>query len=134
MKQRIFTLIWVGLILLSACAPAAQSIPATATPLALSGIEGHVLIGPACPGPERVGNPCPDKPYQATLTVLNASGQVVTTIQSDVDGYFKVALEPGTYTLRPESPNVMPRAAEQSVTVTAGQFTQVKVNYDSGIR
>jgi hypothetical protein len=106
----------------------------TPAPTGLSGIEGQVLIGPACPGLQRVDTPCPDKPYQATLTVLNSGGQVVATVQSDANGYYNVALEPGTYTLRPESPGAMPSAAEQSVTVVARQFTQVKVSYDSGIR
>jgi hypothetical protein len=36
--------------------------------------------------------------------------------------------------MHPESPNVMPFAAEQTFTVEAGMFTQIIVNYDSGIR
>lgn len=137
MKLRIYTLISAGIILLSACAAGAQatqSVSPTPTPANTSGIEGHVLIGPACPGPERVDNPCPDKPYQATLTILNSNREIATTVQSDTNGYFKLSLEPGTYILRPESPGVMPSAPEQTVTVVAGQFTQVNVSYDSGIR
>ena len=104
-----------------------------------SGITGLILIGPTCPGPQRSGpgeTECPDLPYQATVEIWNQRNQVVTTYLSDDTGRFKVLLEPGTYTLHPLSPPEMsfPRAAEQSVTVNKGQFTQVQILYDTGIR
>ena len=98
-----------------------------------SGIEGQVLIGPMCPVVQ-LGTDCPDQPYQATLTVLKPNGQKVIRFETDGEGRFRVALTPGEYVLHPESPNVMPYAAEQTFTVLSGQFTQVVVNYDSGIR
>ena len=104
-----------------------------ATPAPDSGIEGQALIGPTCPVVQ-VGQECPDQPYQATVTVLNDKGKQVTQFETDAEGRFRVPLEPGTYTLRPASPSVMPSAPEQTVTVTAGQFTQVLIQYDSGIR
>ena len=121
---RAYTLIC--LLLLTACASSAAN---TTT----SGIYGQVTIGPACPVMQ-VGVPCPDKPYQATVAVLNQSRSRVTQFTTDAQGSFKVGLKPGTYLLVPESPGVMPRAGEQTVTVTAGQFTQVNIVYDSGIR
>jgi hypothetical protein len=111
-------------LLFAACAP---------TPID-SGIEGHVTIGPICPVMQ-AGNPCPDQPYQATLTVLTSiSKHKVIQFESDSNGYFRVALSPGEYILHPESPNVMPRAADVPFTVEAHQFTRVDVAYDSGIR
>ena len=98
-----------------------------------SGIEGQVFIGPNCPVVQ-VGQECPDQPYQATLTVNNSNGRKIVKVQTDTDGHFKIPLEPGEYILHPESPNVMPFAAEQIVVVKAGKFTQITVNYDSGIR
>ncbi|MEP7137599.1 MAG: carboxypeptidase-like regulatory domain-containing protein, partial [Chloroflexota bacterium] len=98
-----------------------------------SGIEGQVFIGPNCPVVQ-VGQECPDQPYQATLTVNNSNGRKIVQIQTDVEGRFKIPLDPGKYILHPESPNVMPSAGEQTFTVEAGKFTQVTVNYDSGIR
>ncbi len=92
-----------------------------------------MFIGPMCPVVQ-VGVPCPDQPYQATITVLDQSGNRVTQIQTDSQGRFRVALNAGTYVLHPESPGVMPFAAEQSVVVIGGQFAQVVFNYDSGIR
>jgi hypothetical protein len=98
-----------------------------------SGIKGQVLIGPMCPVMQ-VGTECPDLPYQATLTVLKPNSQEVTRFETDEDGRFRVALPPGEYILHPESPNVMPFAGEQTFTVFPGEFTQITVHYDSGIR
>jgi hypothetical protein len=99
-----------------------------------SGIEGQVSIGPACPGPVSVDKPCPDQPYQATLVVQDQNGQTVTQFQSDANGNFHVSLNPGTYTLHPESAGAYPRARDLTVTVNPGQFTQLQITYDSGIR
>ena len=98
-----------------------------------SGIEGQVFIGPICPVVQ-VEQPCPDKPYQATLTVNNSNGRKIVQVQTDEAGWFKIPLEPGEYVLHPESPNVMPFAGEQGFIVEADKFTQLSVIYDSGIR
>ncbi len=114
------------LLLVGACSPL------NPTPVD-SGIQGQVSIGPLCPVVQE-GMDCADKPYQASFTVLTSKGKEVTRFQSDANGIFEIALSPGDYILRPESPNVMPYAAEQPFTVLAGQFTQLIVSYDSGIR
>jgi hypothetical protein len=98
-----------------------------------SGADGQVLIGPVCPVMQ-AAHPCPDQPYQATLTVKSADGVKIARVQSDANGQFKISLAPGTYILHPESPNGMPYAAEQTFSVIAGAFTQLNVRYDSGIR
>ena len=100
-----------------------------------SGIEGLVTIGPVCPV-ERVDTPCPDKPYQAMIVVKNDQGNEVARVQSGQDGRFRVALEPGAYTLAPQSSNEgsFPFASEQQVEVQAGAFTTVSIEFDSGIR
>jgi hypothetical protein len=83
----------------------------------------------------QINNPCPDKPYQATLTVLTTtSHNKVIQFETDANGNFRVALAPGEYILHPESPNVMPRAADISFVVYEHQFKRVDVMYDSGIR
>jgi hypothetical protein len=92
-----------------------------------------VLIGPICPV-LREREECPDQPYQAILTVNNPEGERIVQIQTNEDGYFKIHIHPGEYMLHPESPNVLPFAGEQTVLVEMGKFTQVVVNYDSGIR
>ena len=116
----------LSLLILSAC----SSIAPTPTD---SGAEGYVFIGPMCPVVQ-VGQECPDRPYQADLTVTTPGGKRVVQIHTDENGYFKTPLAPGEYILHPESPNVMPYAGEQPFTVESGKFTEITVNYDSGIR
>lgn len=104
-----------------------------------SGVAGQVLIGPTCPGPQSAGTGetlCADMPYQATIQVLNQRNQTVTTIQTDTEGRFQVSLDPGTYTLRPQSSTnaPYPRAAAQLVTVEQGKITEIQIYFDSGIR
>ena len=92
-----------------------------------------MFIGPMCPVVQ-VGQECPDLPYQADLTVTTPGGKRVVQIHTDENGYFKTPLAPGEYILHPESPNQLPFASDQNVIVENGTFTQVIVNYDSGIR
>jgi len=117
----------IGLLIISL---ATCSAPATPTD---SGIEGQVFIGPMCPVVQE-GQECPDQPYQASLTVTSLEGRKIVQVQTDEAGRFKIPLASGQYILHPESPNVMPFASEQTFIVEAGKFTQVIVNYDSGIR
>ena len=98
-----------------------------------SGIEGQVFIGPTCPV-MRIGQECPDDPYQAVLTVNSLGGERIVQVQTDEEGRFRIPLEAGEYILHPESPNTLPHAEEQTITVEKGKFTEVTVTYDSGIR
>jgi len=124
MKLQFITGIFI--ILLATC----SMQPSTPTD---SGMEGQVLIGPACPVIQ-AGQDCPDQPYQATLTINSLEGKRVTQIQTDEQGQFKVPLTSGSYILHPESPNTLPFANDQIVTVESGRFTTVTISYDSGIR
>lgn len=101
----------------------------------LSGIEGQTLIGPTCPV-ARAGDPnCGYQPFQASLQI-SKDGSRLARLSSDAEGHFRVALAPGSYVIAPESGGVSARPLERelSVTVRAGEFTQVTVLYDSGIR
>jgi hypothetical protein len=113
-------------ITLSAC----SSIDPTPTD---SGVEGQIFIGPMCPV-EQEGQECPDQPYQATLTVNSTDGGKIVQVQTDENGKFRIPLAPGEYILHPESPSVMPFASDQSFIVEVGIYTEIIVNYDSGIR
>ena len=101
-----------------------------------SGVAGIVLAGPQCPvvGPDS-GPECDDKPLAATIVVRSA-GFFVTQFTSGVDGRFRVPLFPGHYTLEPQpvSASGFPTGVPQTVTVEGGQFTDVRVMYDTGIR
>ena len=108
---------------------------ATPTTPTDSGIAGKTLMGPMCPA-IRVGEECPDQPYQATITVNNLEGRKIVQFQTDEQGNFKVLLAPGEYILHPETPEgkPFPYADEQRFTVLPGEFTRLIVSYDSGIR
>lgn len=127
----------VALTLTSACS--AHLLPAapTMTPAALdSGITGQVTIGPACPV-VRIDSPCPDRPYQTTLTVTGSFGdQVIAKIETDASGRFRLALPPGDYRLVPTTPSpaAPPQAQPMPFHLDAGQWLEFDVVYDSGIR
>ena len=117
------------LALLTACGPATESFPAD------TGLEGQALLSPMCPV-VREGVDCPDQPYQAHFVVLRPDGREVTRFDTDEQGRFKVNLPPGDYVLHPENPNgaMLPYAADVTFTVTAHEFTNIIVTFDSGIR
>ena len=98
-----------------------------------SGVEGQVFVGPMCSVVQE-GQECSDQPYQARLTVLSPNGREIVQVQTDEQGRFKIPLAPGEYILHPESPDVLPFASDQNFIVEDGRFTQIVVNYDSGIR
>lgn len=102
-------------------------------PEAAQGIEGIALLGPLCPVVS-LQDPCPDRPYVASIDVRRAGGGFVTRLRTGEDGLFRVGLRPGTYVLDPESGVPFPAASEQEVQVVADAYTQVVVSFDTGIR
>jgi hypothetical protein len=94
------------------------------------------MKGPMCPGPGRIGHPCPDKPVTATFHVEDAKGRRVATFRSDELGRFEVELQPGTYTLVPdeEARAATVGAVSVRVTVKEGEMAEVKINWDTGMR
>lgn len=101
-----------------------------------SGIRGLVTLGPTCPvQTENDPEPCATT-YAATLEIHEqASDKLVTTVSSGADGRFEVRLAPGTYRIVPQVAEVLPIAAPvDDIVVAAGQFTEVQVDFDSGIR
>jgi hypothetical protein len=72
-------------------------------------------------------------PAPIPITVLDRAGRKVTRIQPDKEGYFRVTLKPGTYTLASELQKsnflVIRGDRRQTVTVTKGQFRPVSMQY-----
>lgn len=106
-----------------------------AAPDADSGVRGRVLVGPTCPVVQ-AGQPCPDQPYPAQLDIIGASGRRVARLEANEQGQFAVSLPEGTYTLvasaADEAP--MPWAEPLVIVVDSGEWTEVTVLMDSGIR
>lgn len=122
---------FVGLgLLLAACAPPAveTSDGPSGGP---SGITGIVLVGPECRRPSEA-SPCL-VPYQARLVILDPDGRVVGDVTSGTDGRFRIELPPGDYIVQP-SPggDPFPRAEARSVTVVAGEMSEVEIDYERG--
>jgi hypothetical protein len=113
-----------------------QRPAATPTKSAGSGIRGQARIGPIVPV-ARPGQPG-DRAYtEAVIVVRSAGGTEVARVRVDREGKFQIPLAPGTYTVSGRGPNPrspLPRGPESAVTVRAGQFTDVKMDFDSGIR
>lgn len=125
-RRALVPLLWAGLAL------GCQAGSALLGPDALQGIDGLTLLGPMCPVQQ--ADSCPDQPYQAWLSIYASSGRRVTRLQTGPDGRFHVGLEPGAYTLQPESGDPLPRASDQTVEVTPGSFVAVTIHFDTGIR
>lgn len=72
----------------------------------------------------------------AALLLVAACGSEVLLgpdAAQGTDGRFHLGLLPGIYHLVPESGN-FPTATEQDAVVEAGSYTDVVINFDSGIR
>jgi hypothetical protein len=102
-----------------------------------TGIEGQAFIGPVRPR-LRQNDTAPNvAPFKATLIILTVNGErEVTRFETEADGKFRVALSPGEYILRAVGGQgkMAPRANDENITVRAGQFTKVQINFDSGMR
>lgn len=101
-----------------------------------SGVQGTVTMGPACPvvDPDR---PCAARPYATELVIRDAvSGDIVTEVQSDSAGRFRVALPPGEYLVGPLGPTVVtePTADPVRFTVERGSYAEVELRFDTGVR
>jgi hypothetical protein len=119
----------VLLLTLVACANRVYS------PSGDSGVRGTVLLGPTCPV-ETLESPCPDRPLPDVEVQVLRGEDVVTSVRSDGDGRFTVALDPGDYVLRavikPGGPGMSSKPVD--VSVANGDFVEVTVPVDSGIR
>ena len=100
-----------------------------------SGIEGLVTIGPMCPVMQK-GVPCPDLPFSTKIVVEDEDGTEVASVVSGDDGTFQIELGAGAYVLVPQAPNpgTPPFALDLAVEVLEDAFTEVLIQYDSGIR
>jgi hypothetical protein len=92
-----------------------------------SGLYGRVMRGPVTPVCH-VGRPCAVPASRVKLAFLQGSavkGQVTT----GPDGTYRIALPPGTYTVRGP-----PRLSPLSAVVPTGRWQQLSFAIDTGIR
>ena len=118
----LLVLLVFGAVLAAGCAAPAR---------ASSGITGTVLAGPACPGPARIGSPCPDRPVAVKLAFISDGGQVANATSAS-DGRFKIDLAPGRYVIR--GTGGLPAVRQVTVDVRANTYIDVPISADTGIR
>ncbi len=101
-----------------------------------SGVRGTVLLGPTCPVMRDPPDPkCADKPYATTITVRReGSGSVFATGKSNDKGVFEFSLPPGSYVFSAEGGKMLPRCNETKATVSLGEYSDVAISCDTGIR
>jgi hypothetical protein len=136
LKTAVTRLLFLALLVVAVgCSEIGIPIPTATQP---SGIRGVVLLGPTCPIGEDPGadDPVPClTPYAAALVVTDSESAVVARITSGADGRFQVDLPPGEYVVTPATgSDTYPIAQPVSVVVGPGDFAEVEINYDTGIR
>ena len=111
-----------------------EALPGPArTTFAASGIHLTATVGPTCPGPERPGQVC-TRPYEGLFVVTDSTGAEVARASTNQNGKATIDLPPGIYTVRPKVDGKFPSATLTTVTVLSGQYAEVSIGLDSGIR
>jgi hypothetical protein len=121
-------------VLAVACGPEERISPTPSLAAIDSGVRGIVLLGPTCPAQPVDASPCVT-PYAARLVIVDDKGDPVATVMSGSDGRFEVRLAPGDYTIQPENGvDGVPSSSPQNVTVIPGDFVEVEIDFDTGLR
>ena len=116
---------------LSTASPLAS--PAKTPAIRTSGIHVTATIGPTCPGPQRLGQVC-TRPYEGVLVVTDSHGKDIATATTDQNGQATIDLPPGAYTLAPKIEGRYPAGMPVAATVSAGEYAEVNLELDTGIR
>jgi hypothetical protein len=143
MRRTRLTILVAVSILLAACgagetgSPLAEDVRGTPLSTASeSGVGGAVLAGPVCPV-ERPGDlTCAPRPVNgAVLIVIDANGTEVARVTTDATGLYRIALQPGDYTLVAQPvEGLMAAPGPLPFSVGAGGQTALDVPYETGIR
>ncbi len=105
-------------------------------PTVRSGVNGVAMIGPISPV-DQIGVPNTAPLAGAIISIQAADGTEVARAVTDANGKFQIPLPPGKYLLVPLPPQpgkMLPRGTPLTIVVVDGQFADVVVEYDSGIR
>ena len=119
------------LLLCFCVAAVACSSPTSSSPT--TGLTGVVLRGPITPVC-RIDEPC-NAPFSASF-VVERDGRQVAQFRSDSAGSFTVWLSPGSYRIvpGPDAPLIVPTSQGKPVEVGAVGLTNVRLEFDTGIR
>jgi len=112
---------------------ALQACHQTTAPSPSTGLTGVVVRGPVAPVCQ-VNTSC-DAPFSATFTV-EQNARTVAQFHSGDDGRFTVMLAQGVYSVVPsaDAPLISPQSQVKTVQVLASGLTEVRLEFDTGIR
>jgi|GEM_PF-3307106 len=100
-----------------------------------SGVTGVAMLGPTCPVMTDPPDPsCADRPYQGTFEIVSRTGAGGLAVSTDASGSFSAKLAPGDYTITLVNESAMPSMSPTDFTVVAGEWTELTLSLDSGIR
>jgi hypothetical protein len=100
-----------------------------------SAVVGQVLVG-SCPAEGPGAPPCPTEPLGGVrLVVYDGNGDEVAQDESDGGGRFRMAVDPGSYTLVPQDPPPPALDIEKPIEfeVHAGSTTRLRVVLGTGV-
>lgn len=99
-----------------------------------TGVEGVIMVGPIQGGPTRQGVP-DSRPLPNTEFVVAKDNSPVTSFKTNDEGWFKISLPPGRYTIsRKDWQASIGSYGPFEVDVTAGQIKRVQWDCDTGLR
>ena len=98
-----------------------------------TGLEGVIRIGPAQPGPARLGVPN-TQPLINTAFVVKQGDKIVASFHTDHEGRFHVSLAPGKYLVsRKDWKGRVGNYGPFEVEIVAGEVKKVQWECDSGM-
>jgi hypothetical protein len=106
----------------------ALTLAASAEPSTVTGLRGHVTIGPLQPVC-RVGTPCVGPARHVSLSFVRSG--LRTQTRTDANGYYRIALAAGRYAVHPGKGLAIRPASVLSV---RGRMRVVNLAIDTGIR
>lgn len=115
--------------------PATAPVSTPSPAVERAGLMVVATIGPTCAGPQREGQVC-TAPYEGEFVVTRADGSEVARFSTGADGRAVVDLPPGSYTVSAKAGAGRPfrSGGSVNVTVVAGQYVEVAVELDTGLR
>jgi hypothetical protein len=124
--KRFFTITFLVLTLfLAACGGKTGSID--------TGITGETYLS-VCTGADIAVDCTNINPFATKLDILDENMVLLKTVETEADGTFTIALDPGTYYIHPQNNGAFPIAADFRVVVTKGELAQMVISYDVGER
>ncbi|MDH4275886.1 MAG: hypothetical protein OEW08_12695 [Gammaproteobacteria bacterium] len=97
-------------------------------------VEGTVMLVNTCPGPVTPGQNCTQPFAGVDVQLIDATQAVVAKALTGKDGVFSLQAAAGDYVLHVVTTGVLPRCADQAVTLMPNTVVSAKLECDSGMR